>query len=77
MKHSDNIVSSKKSSTQFPPQTVIVLSGQEDPAHPAKIDLNEKWLPKEKNIQNFNIDAQGFRKTRNENPPTREIGVIS
>ena len=47
------------------------------PLHPAKIDLNKKWLPKQKTIQNFNIDAQGFRKTRNENPPTREIGVTS
>ena len=35
--------------------------------HPAKIDLNKKWLPKEKTIQNFNIDAQGFGKTRNKN----------
>ena len=45
--------------------------------HPAKIDLNKKWLPKQKTIQNFNIDAQGFRKTRNENPPTWEIGITS
>ena len=45
--------------------------------HPAKIDLNKKWLPKQNTVQNFNIDAQGFRKTRNENPPTREIGVTS
>ena len=45
--------------------------------HPAKIDLNRKWLPKQNTIQNFNIDAQGFRKTRNENPPTWEIGVTS
>ena len=46
-------------------------------SHHAKIDLNKKWLPKQKTIQNFNIDAQGFRKTRNENPPTQEIGVTS
>ena len=45
--------------------------------HPAKIDLNKKWLPKQKTIQNFNIDDLGFRKTRNENPPTQEIGVTS
>ena len=25
--------------------------------HPAKIDLNKKWLPKQQTIQNFNIDA--------------------
>ena len=30
-----------------------------------------------KTIQNFNIDALGFRKTRNENPPTPEIGFTS
>ena len=41
--------------------------------HPAKIDLNKKWLPKQKTVQNFNIDAQGFRKTKNENPPMQEI----
>ena len=44
--------------------------------HPAKTDLNKKWLPKQKTIQNFNIDALGFIKTRNENPPTQEIGLI-
>ena len=47
------------------------------PSHPAKKDLNKKWLPKQKIIHNFNIDAQGFRKTRNGNPPTREIGATS
>ena len=46
-------------------------------AHPTKIDLNKKWLPKQKTIQNFNIDALGPRKMRNENPPTQEIGVTS
>ena len=45
--------------------------------HPAQIDLNKKWLPKQKNIQNFNIDALGFRKARNKNPPMWEIGVTS
>ena len=44
---------------------------------PAKINLNKKWLPKQKTIQNFNLDALGFRKTRNENPPAWEIGVNS
>ena len=47
------------------------------PAHTAKIDSNENWLPKERTIQNFNIDALGFRKTRNENHPTQEIGITS
>ena len=45
--------------------------------HPAKIDLNKKCLPKQKTIQNFNIDAQGFRKTKNENPSIQEVGVTS
>ena len=45
--------------------------------HPVKIDLKKKLDPKQKNIQAFNIDAQVFRKTRNENPPTWEIGVTS
>ena len=44
---------------------------------PAKLDLNKKSLPKQKTIQNFTIDAQGFRKTKNENPPTWEIEVTS
>ena len=44
-------------------------------SQPVKIDLNKKSFPKQKTIQNFNIDAQGFRKTKNENPPTRDIGV--
>ena len=29
---------------------------------PAKLDLNKKSFPKQKTIQNFTIDAQGFRK---------------
>ena len=44
---------------------------------PVKIDLDKKSLPKQKTIQNFTIDAQGFRKTKNENPSTWEMGVIS
>ena len=36
-----------------------------------------KWLPKQKTIQSFNIDALVFRKTRNENPCMQEIGVTS
>ena len=35
-----------------------------------KIDLNKKLDPKQKTNQTFNTDAQGFRKPRNENPPT-------
>ena len=46
-------------------------------AQPAKLDLNKKSFPKQKTIQNFTIDAQGFRKTKNENPPTWETGVTS
>ena len=44
---------------------------------PATLDLNKKSFPKQKTIQNFTIDAQGFRKTKNENPPTWEIEVTS
>ena len=46
-------------------------------SQPIKIDLDKKSFPKQKTIQNFNIDAQGFRKTKNKNPPTLEIGVTS
>ena len=46
-------------------------------SQPVKLDLNKKSLPKQKTIQNFTIDAQGFRKTKNENPPTWEMGVTS
>ena len=41
-------------------------------SQPAKLELNKKYFPEQKTIQNFTIDAQGFRKTRNENPPMRE-----
>ena len=44
-------------------------------SQPAKLNLNEKSLTNQKTIQNFTIDAQGFRKTKNENPPTWEMGV--
>ena len=46
-------------------------------AHPVKINLNKKLDLKQKTIWTFNIDAQGFRKTKNENPPTWEIKVTS
>ena len=46
-------------------------------AQSVKIGLNKKLDPKKKTMQTFNIDAQGFRKTRNENPPMWEIGVTS
>ena len=39
--------------------------------------LNKELDPKQKTIQTPNIDAQGFRKTKNENPLTWEIGVTS
>ena len=41
-------------------------------SQPIKIDLNEKLDPKQQTIQTFNIDAQRFRKTKNENPLTWE-----
>ena len=46
-------------------------------SQPAKLDLNKKSFPKQKTIQNYTIDAQGFRKAKNENPPTWETGVTS
>ena len=52
-------------------------SARDSEAQPAKLDLNRKSLPKQKTIQNVTIDAQGFRKTGNENPPMQEIGVTS
>ena len=50
---------------------------QENKSQPVKVDLIKKSFPKKKTIQNFTIDAQGFRKTKNENPPTWEIGITS
>ena len=44
---------------------------------PVKIDLNKKLDPKQNTIQTFDINAKGFRKTRSENPPTREVGITS
>ena len=44
---------------------------------PIEMDLNKKLLPKQKTIQIFNTDAKGFRKTRNENLPTWDIGLTS
>ena len=44
---------------------------------PAKTDFNKKSLPRQKTIQNFTINAQGFRKTKNENPPKWEIEVTN
>ena len=35
---------------------------------PAKVYLNKKSFPEQKTIQNLVIDAQGFRKTKNEDP---------
>ena len=52
-------------------------SARDSEAQPAKLDLNRRSLPKQKTIQNVAVDAKGFRKTRNENPPTWEIGVTS
>ena len=44
-------------------------------AQSVKVDLNKKFDSKQKTIQIFNTDAQGLRKTKNENPPTWERGV--
>ena len=37
-------------------------------SQPVKTSLNKKLDPKQKTIQTFNIDPQGCRKTKNENP---------
>ena len=37
------------------------------------MDLVKKFLPKQKTIQTLKVDAQGFRKNINENPPTQEF----
>ena len=42
-----------------------------------QIDLNKKFDSKKKTVQIFNIDTQRFRKSKNENPPTWEVGVAS
>ena len=44
---------------------------------PVEIDINKKLLPKQKTIQTFNIEAERFRKTKNENLPMQEIEVAS
>ena len=38
--------------------------------HYAKTDLNKKSGAMHPTLISFNVDAQGFRKTKNENPPT-------
>ena len=43
------------------------MNGVASQSKPAKTDLNKKSLPKQKTIQNFTIDAKGFRKRKNEN----------
>ena len=43
----------------------IFLQLQQYVPQPAKLDLNKKSFPKQKTIQKFTIDAQGFRKTKN------------
>ena len=46
-------------------------------AHHGQTDLNKKSGTMHQTLIFFNIDAQGFRKTKNETPPTWEIGVTS
>ena len=46
-------------------------------SHYAQMDLNKKSGAMYQNLIAFNIDAQGLRKTKNENHPTQEIGVTS
>ena len=51
-----------------PPHTEIYIYH----AHPAKIELNKSWLPKQKTTQNCNIDAQGFKKQEMKILPRRK-----
>ena len=37
------------------------------------MDLTKNLYSKQKTIQTLKVDAQGFRKTINENPPTQEF----
>ena len=46
-------------------------------SHHAKTDLNKKSGALHQTLIFFNIDAQGFRKAKNENPPTQEMRVTS
>ena len=45
--------------------------------HHAQTDLNKKSSAMHQTLISFIIDPQGFRKTKNENTPTWEIGVTS
>ena len=45
--------------------------------HHAQTDLNKKSGAMPQTFASFNIDAQAFRKTKNENHPTQEIGDTS
>ena len=46
-------------------------------AHHGQTDLNKKSGKMHQTLILCNIDAQGFRKTKNENPPTWEREVPS
>ena len=50
----------------FLAQAQVTLILQNSISQHVKVDLNKKLDPKQKIIQTFNIDAQGFRKTKNE-----------
>ena len=45
--------------------------------HNTQTDLNKKSGELHQTLISFNIDAQGFRKTKNENPQTQELEVTS
>ena len=46
-------------------------------SHHGQMDLNKKSGTMHQTLISFNIDAQGFRKRKNENPSTWEMGVTS
>ena len=60
----------------FAPRYIIYTNARQT-THHAKTDLNKKYGAIHQTLIKFNIDAQGFRKTKSENPPTQEIGVTS
>ena len=68
-----HFLKNKKQAFVFPMPLWPRFFANQCDTQPAKLDLNKKSFPMQKTIQNFTIDGQGFRKTKNENPPTWEV----
>ena len=56
---------------------MLITDKKGDISHYAQTDLNKKSGGLHQTLTSLNIDAQGLRKTKNENPPSREIKVTS